>query len=78
MPEAFRVLVKELQALSMDVTLLDGEGNSIDMDALAKEAQKEERKINSSIRNLTGESGPESTVDAEALGMNVRDYSEEE
>ena len=78
MPEAFRVLVKELQALSMDVTLLDGEGNSIDMDALAKEAQKEERKINSSIRNLTGEAGPESVADAEALGMSVRDSSEEE
>ena len=78
MPEAFRVLVKELQALSIDVTLLDGEGNEIDMDALAKEAQKEERKINSSIRNLTGEAGPESAVDAEALGMNIRDASEEE
>ena len=78
MPEAFRVLVKELQALSIDVSLLDGEGNEIDMDALAKEAQKEERKINSSIRNLTGEAGPESAVDAEALGMNIRDASEEE
>ena len=78
MPEAFRVLVKELQALSIDVTLLDGEGNEIDMDALAKEAQKEERKINTSIRNLTGEAGPESAVDAEALGMNIRDASEEE
>ena len=78
MPEAFRVLVKELQALSMDVTLLDGEGNPIDMDALAKEAQKEERKINSSIRNLTGEAGPESAVDSEALGMNVREYGDDE
>ena len=78
MPEAFRVLVKELQALSMDVTLLDGEGNTIDMDALAKEAQKEERKINSSIRNLTGEAGPESAVDSEALGMNVRDYGDDD
>ena len=76
MPEAFRVLVKELQALSIDVTLLDGEGNTIDMDALAKEAQKEERKINSSIRNLTGEAGPESVVEAE--GYSVHDSSEEE
>ena len=75
-PEAFRVLVKELQALSIDVTLLDGEGNEIDMDALAKEAQKEERKINSSIRNLTGEAGPESVVEAE--GYSVHDSSEEE
>ena len=54
-PEAFKVLVKELQALSMNVQLLDNNGQSIDMDALAKEADKEERKINSSIRNLAGE-----------------------
>ena len=54
-PEAFKVLVKELQSLSMDVQLLDDEGNSIDMDALAKEADKEERRINTSLRNLVGE-----------------------
>ncbi len=54
-PEAFKVLVKELQSLSMDVQLLDNEGNSIDMDALAKEADKEERRINTSLRNLVGE-----------------------
>ena len=40
----------------MNVELLDNEGHSIDMDALAKEADKEERKINSSLRNLVGES----------------------
>ena len=54
-PEAFKVLVKELQSLSMDVKLLDNEGNNIDMDALAKEADKEERKINTALRNLVGE-----------------------
>ena len=77
MPEAFRVLVKELQALSMDVTLLDGEGNPIDMDALAKEAQKEERKINSNIRNLTGEAGPESVAELDS-GYSTKDPSEAE
>ena len=54
-PEAFKVLVKELQALSVNVQLLDNDGNQIDMDALAKESDKEERKINSSLRNLVGE-----------------------
>ncbi|MBO6280581.1 MAG: DNA-directed RNA polymerase subunit beta [Bacilli bacterium] len=54
-PEAFKVLVKELQSLSMDVQLLDNEGNNIDMDALAKEADKEERKINTALRNLVGD-----------------------
>ena len=54
-PEAFKVLVKELESLSMNVELLDDEGHSIDMDALAKEADKEERKINTALRNLVGE-----------------------
>ena len=74
-PEAFKVLVKELQALSMDVGLLDQDGNLIDMDALAKEAEKEERKINSSIRNLVGEGASTTTsaVDEESLGSVVYD-----
>lgn len=54
-PEAFNVLVKELSSLCMDVRLIDKDGRKIDTDALAREAQKEERKINSAIRNLTGE-----------------------
>ena len=78
MPEAFRVLVKELQSLAIDVSLLDNEGNQIDMDALAKEALKEERKINSSIRNLTGEAGPESVVDTENGGYGTHAYGEKE
>ena len=69
-PEAFKVLVKELQALSMDVKLLDQNGESIDMDALAKEAEKEERKTNANIRNLVGEGSEEqSVVDTEETSM---------
>ena len=61
-PEAFNVLVKELSALCMDVRLIDKNGHVIDTDALAREAQKEERKINSTIRNLTGETHREEDV----------------
>ena len=68
-PEAFKVLVKELQALSMNVELLDQDGQTIDMDALAKESEKEERRINSNIRNLIGEGATESVVDVEAIGL---------
>ena len=66
-PEAFKVLIKELQALSMNVQLLDNENHVIDMDALAKEADKEERKINSALRNLVGEASAnvETGVDEE-------------
>lgn len=49
----------------MNVKLLDQDGNEIDMAALAKEAEKEERKINSSIRAMTGETA----VDAEETSL---------
>ena len=76
-PEAFKVLVKELQALSMDVTLLNQDNEEIDMVALSKEAEKEERKINSNIRNLIGEGAAESVVDDEAIGMSSRSIVDE-
>ena len=60
----------------MDVKLLDQDGNAIDMDALAKEAEKEERKINTSIRNLVGEGAAESVVDQDDVGMGNRSFSE--
>jgi len=52
MPEAFKVFTKELKGLGMRVDLYNDEGDSIDMDTLAKEALLEERKVNSAIRNL--------------------------
>ncbi len=57
-PEAFKVLVKELQGLALDITLYDDENNVLDLDALAKEADKEERKTNSNIRNLQSSHAP--------------------
>lgn len=51
MPEAFKVFTKELKGLGMNVTLYDKAGEVIDMDALAKAALIEERKVNSSIRS---------------------------
>jgi len=78
-PEAFKVLIKELQSLSMDVKLLDNEGNVIDMDVLAKEAEKEERKINTSIRNLVGEgSATEITGVDEDTSMSYHHIGEKE
>ena len=67
-PEAFKVLTKELQALGMDVKLFNTEGAKIDMDALARESQIEERKINSTIRSLTREGVAENaTPDSEQV-----------
>ena len=55
MPESFRVLIKELQSLALDVKLLDKNGNEIRTDNLAEESEKEARKINSSVREMTSD-----------------------
>jgi DNA-directed RNA polymerase subunit beta len=51
MPEAFKVFTKELMGLGMNVSLIDQNGDKIDMDELAKQSLIEERKVNSSIRS---------------------------
>jgi DNA-directed RNA polymerase subunit beta len=56
MPEAFKVLTKELQSLGMDIKLINQEGKPINMDVLAKEALQEQRKANSMLQKLTNES----------------------
>ncbi len=45
LPESFRVLKKELQALALDIRLLDDEGNEIDM----RNIEEEERRFLSSM-----------------------------
>ena len=52
-PEAFRVLTKELQALAIDIRLLDDDGQSIDMKEVAKENTLEESRISESIKEVT-------------------------
>ena len=73
-PEAFKVLVKELKGLCVDVKLLDKDNRVIDTDALAKEAQQEERKINSAIRNITGSTHSDEDIDI----INSADYDVDE
>ncbi len=76
-PEAFRVLVKELQALALNVELLDDNGEPIDMDALAREQDKEERKVNASIRSLVGDDHvPDEVVNEEGILVNNSEYEE--
>ena len=55
MPESFRVLIKELQSLALDVSLLDEENKVISIDNIAEESEKEARKINSSVREMTSD-----------------------
>ena len=38
-PESFRVLVKELQALALDISVLDKDGNEIELSTLGQEEE---------------------------------------
>ena len=58
-PEAFKVLTKELMGLGMDVELTSKDGKIVDMDSLARQTQQEEQRSMSSIRNLGRESSSE-------------------
>jgi len=54
-PEAFRVLQKELQSLAIDVRLLDKDGEQIDMKEVAKENEQEVRKVEESVREVASD-----------------------
>jgi DNA-directed RNA polymerase subunit beta len=73
MPEAFKVFTKELKGLGMNVALYDKDGDTVDMDALAKEALIEERKVNSAIRNLTS---PREEASPETVEVSVDEQAE--
>ena len=68
LPEAFRVLKKELQALALDIRLLDDDGNEIDM----RKIEEEERRFPSSIEEVDKE------VDREIEEKNHVDDVEED
>lgn len=53
MPESFRVLVKELQALAIDITLLDKDNKEIDLNTISAENEREERRLHHSIRDFS-------------------------
>lgn len=76
MPEAFKVLVKELKGLCLNVTLYKKDGSPINLDDLAKKALIEERKVNSSIRNAM--SPREEAADPTATVEVSNDLAEEE
>ncbi|HKM02667.1 MAG TPA: DNA-directed RNA polymerase subunit beta [Bacilli bacterium] len=49
-PEAFKVLTRELQGLAIDVDLINQEGNKIDLDELAKDQDAEIRRARKATR----------------------------
>ena len=54
-PEAFKVLTKELMGLGMDVELFGKDGKVIDMDSLARQTQQEEQRSMRAVRNIGNE-----------------------
>ena len=51
-PEAFKVLTKELMALGLDVELRDKDDKLLDMDDIARQTQKEEQRSMHTIRSM--------------------------
>jgi DNA-directed RNA polymerase subunit beta len=56
-PESFRVLVKELQSLALDVRVLDDEGNEIEISQLCEEEEEETRTVTADDVGKAVESG---------------------
>ena len=73
MPESFRVLVKELQGLAIDVKLIDQDNNEIDMSEITSASVKEERRIKHDIYDykITEDKKEEETEESE-------DFTDEE
>jgi DNA-directed RNA polymerase subunit beta len=63
-PEAFKVLVREMQGLAINVELFNQEGEIIDFDELAREQDSEMRRARRSSRRLE-----EEQIDLEAEGV---------
>ena len=53
MPESFRVMLKELQGLALDVQLLDKDNKVIDMETVTSENARESRRIQHEMRNYS-------------------------
>ncbi len=70
-PESFRVLVHELQALAIDVRMMDDDGNEMDLKQMEQEELKEETNVDLSQQTMVN--------DAETAGdLTIREGLEEE
>ncbi len=73
-PEAFKVLTRELQGLAIDVDLINQEGATIDLDELAKEQDAEIRRARKATRIRT----EEEVIDTEFEGLSYNKDNTEE
>ncbi|HBD05813.1 MAG TPA: DNA-directed RNA polymerase subunit beta [Firmicutes bacterium] len=73
MPESFRVLVKELQALAIDVTLYDHDNNEININTISAENEKESKNIHNDLNKYNGESA-DYLRDSESSDVSYEDF----
>ncbi|MDO4520378.1 MAG: DNA-directed RNA polymerase subunit beta, partial [Erysipelotrichaceae bacterium] len=69
-PESFRVLVHELQALAIDVRMMDDDGNEMDLKQMEQEELKEETSTDMSTQQYV--------ADAFSDGLTIKNELEEE
>ena len=70
-PESFRVMVHELQALALDVRMLDDDGNEMDLKQMEQEELREETTLDMSRQNIVNDA-------AENGDLTIRDHIDEE
>ncbi|SFE72136.1 DNA-directed RNA polymerase subunit beta [Peptostreptococcus sp. D1] len=78
MPESFRVLMKELQSLCLDVSALDQDGLAIDIKESVDEEGLEEFKIESVIPDDIGDTHMIEEVEADEFDENEEDMFNDE
>ncbi len=54
-PESFRVMVHELQALALDIRMMDDDGNEMDLKQMEQEELKEETSLDMSRQNIVND-----------------------
>lgn len=76
MPESFRVLMKELQSLCLDVSALDSEGNPIDIKESVDEEGHEDFKIESVVPDDIEDTHMIEEVEAEVYEEEEEEFDE--
>ncbi len=78
-PEAFRVLVKELQALALDVRVLDHDGNEIELSCLTEEESTDAADVSDMIGDSINDSDdlPDGYIEDEDAETDFAKYAEE-
>ena len=76
-PESFRVLIKEFQALGLDITVLNEAGNFLELKDL-EEADKEEQDENKVNSKLVGKEEEEEAFEEYQDDLSDEEYSDED